>query len=122
MAAKILLVDDDSEILVVLRGALAIYGHTVLGTADPAEALDIIGREPDLDLLVTDVLMPAMDGLTLSHRAIALRPGLRVIYISGYAGELWRKIGPVPSAQLLVKPFGVTALVGAIDRLMGGRP
>jgi signal transduction histidine kinase len=104
----ILLVEDERAVRAVTRQLLERNGYTVLEAPDGAAALVLVDRTPDvpLDLLLTDVVMPGMSGRELSDKLAARRPGLRVLYMSGYTddatevhGTFW---GGVP---LLQKPF-----------------
>ncbi|HSV92974.1 MAG TPA: response regulator, partial [Desulfobacterales bacterium] len=86
---------------------LAARGYTVLTAADGLEALKITReRSGPIDLLVTDVVMPRMNGPELAGRMAALRPGIRVLFISGYAETALTHQGRLePGVDLLQKPF-----------------
>ena len=89
--AKILLVDDDQSALDVLRHGLVADGHDVIAATGGTEAqAALAGNASDVDLLITDVSMPDVDGVTLAEGALAAKPGLAVIVMSGLAGELSR--------------------------------
>jgi DNA-binding NtrC family response regulator len=89
--AKILLADDDGAVRDLVRRALTSDGHTVHVTQDGQEALDEInGAWGDIDILISDVDMPQLDGITLAEKALALRPGLAVILMSGFSDQLER--------------------------------
>lgn len=104
----ILIVDDDARIREAAAGALSALGHQVIAASDGDEALAICTRQPDIELVVTDVIMPRLRGPDFVARARAARPDLRVIYISG-------SIGDTPQAALgdypfLAKPFTAARL------------
>lgn len=81
----ILLVEDDPGVRLLARRALELAGHRVLEAESPNRALSMVEGEQHLDLLVTDVILPGMTGRALADRLRAERPGLRVVFTSGYA-------------------------------------
>ena len=105
--ATLLLVEDDQSVREFTEEALRSGGWTVLSAADPTEALAIAARESlRIDLLLTDVVLPGMSGGDLAERLCSLRPGLRVLFVSGYADEdVMGRGGLAPGSQLLEKPF-----------------
>jgi DNA-binding NtrC family response regulator len=89
--ATILLADDDAAVRDLVRRALSAEGHTVHATQDGQEALDYLNASGgDIDLLVTDVDMPQLDGITLAEKALVLKPGLAIILMSGFSDQLER--------------------------------
>ncbi len=110
----ILVVDDDPRILAGTSRLLTEAGYQVVAAVNGAAALRILGSEPMIDLLVTDVMMPRMTGPELAQAAIEARPGLAVLFVSG-------DIGDVPQSafgthELLAKPFTGAALIAAVER------
>jgi PAS domain S-box-containing protein len=105
--ATLLLVEDDQSVREFTEEALRSEGWTVLSAADPTDALAIAARESlRIDLLLTDVVLPGMSGGDLAERLCSLRPGLRVLFVSGYADEdVMGRGGLAPGSQLLEKPF-----------------
>jgi PAS domain S-box-containing protein len=103
----ILLVEDEPELRTVTSDVLERLGYTVLKAALPSEALFIAERYPGpIDLLVTDVIMPRMDGRTLAATIAPMRPETRMLFISGYMGETIVQQGVLePGCELLEKPF-----------------
>src|SRR5579875_3083157 len=79
----LLLVDDDPLVRESLVELLAELPYTVLAASSGAEALEILAARPDIALLVTDIMMPGMDGLCLARAARASHPQLRVLFLSG---------------------------------------
>jgi PAS domain S-box-containing protein len=112
---KILAVDDDDLVLMNTSAMLEDLGHEVLEAHSGAQALQILKREPDLDLLVTDQAMPNMTGLQLAETARDLKPALAVILATGYA-EL--PPGADPSLGRLSKPFTQVELADAVSRVV----
>jgi CheY-like chemotaxis protein len=115
--ATILVVDDDLDVHKLTTAVLGEYGHDVLPAVCGSKALAILERGFAVDLLLTDVIMPAMDGVTLARRAQALRPGLPTIFVSGYVDAMVLPMGA--NCGFVRKPWRTTALVAAIDRLLG---
>jgi len=85
------------------------------------EALRICAAHPGLiHLLLTDVTMPGMNGRVVSDRARQLRPGLRVIYMSGYSGGVIESLGVLgPGEEFIAKPFTTIALASKVRELLG---
>ncbi|MFZ5669426.1 MAG: ATP-binding protein [Pseudomonadota bacterium] len=111
--ARILVIDDDATVRAYVVEALESFGYAPLSAADGAAGLEILGREP-VDLLVVDYAMPGMTGAEVAHSALARRPGLPIVFISGYAESdaLERAVGH--PAHLLRKPFDTGALGHAV--------
>lgn len=119
---QILVVDDDEEILKIALRQLASLGYRVTGASSGAEALEILARVADVDLLFTDVSMPAgMGGRELAERAVHLRPGLKVLFASGYFEGALVGEGDVPeNAQFLVKPYRKKDLASKVRDALSG--
>ena len=119
-APTILLVDDDGTVRATMRRALLQAGFDVLDAAGGAEALVVSETHPeDIDLLLTDVVMADVSGRELARRLRALRPKLRVLYISGYSADAIKRDGGLGASEaFLQKPFTTGALVGAIRGLV----
>ena len=112
---SIVVADDDALVLLNTVAMLEDLGHTVFAASSAAEALDILGREPQVDLVVTDQAMPTMTGAQLAAAARALRPGLPVLLATGYA-EL--PSDGAPGLPRLAKPFLQAELTRAIAEVM----
>jgi PAS domain S-box-containing protein len=120
-AETILLVDDDDAVravtLVFLRG----WGYTVLEAADAAEGLALCERHPSIALLLTDAIMPVMSGRELAQRATALRPGLRVLFMSGYTEDyVLRHEVQAAAVAFLQKPFTPSSLSQMVRQVIDG--
>jgi DNA-binding NtrC family response regulator len=83
LRTKILVVDDEPHIRSLLRNLLSRQGYQIIEAGDGAEALSLCKREAKFDLLLTDVVMPGMDGLQLAERVREIYPAVRVLYMSG---------------------------------------
>jgi two-component system, cell cycle sensor histidine kinase and response regulator CckA len=113
----VLVVEDDSMLRGILAEALAAEGHAVLTARDGEEALAIASTlVGQLALVVTDVLLPVMDGLELAERLASLDPAPSVLFISGI-----RIDRPLPG-PILKKPFGPTAFLEEVGRLFPSVP
>ncbi len=104
----ILLVDDEPQVVTLVREMLHREGYHVLGAGDGAEALQI-GQDPanQIDLLLTDIVMPQMNGRELADQLKLIRPGLRVLYMSGFMKEAILKYYgiSITGIPFLQKPF-----------------
>jgi len=120
-AEVVLLVEDQAEVRRFASIALQGYGYRVLAAADGKAALALADTQPTIDLLVTDVVMPEMNGRELAERLRARRPGLKVIYMSGYTDDAVVRHGVIGASDaFLQKPFTPLALAAkvreALDR------
>jgi signal transduction histidine kinase/CheY-like chemotaxis protein len=107
----ILVVEDEAQVRHMSVDALRELGYTVVQATNGHEALDMIANQPKLDLLFTDIVMPEMNGRQLADKAKAIRPGLRVIYTTGYTRNAVIHNGVLdPGVALLQKPFTILQL------------
>jgi PAS domain S-box-containing protein len=119
----VLLVEDEAALRMVVREILEDHGYRVVEAANSAEALALAERERDvIHLLVTDVVMPGMNGRALATALTAARPGLRVLYMSGYTDDVIAHRGVLaPGTMLIAKPFTALALLGRVREALGER-
>jgi len=120
----ILVVDDEREVLGMIVDALEAQGYAVLKTVDPVEALRMArSSATPIDLLLTDVVMPLMHGVKLADEFRAIRPDVKVLYMSAYITEQVEDHGAVlvPGLSLLVKPFGISALLDRVRSVLDYR-
>ncbi len=113
---RILLAEDDAAMRTYLTRALEKAGYSVVSVGSGTEALPFIKTEI-FDLLVSDIVMPEMDGIELSKRVQALSPRTKVMFITGFAAVCMRARNEAPQARMLSKPFHLRDLVDQIDRL-----
>ncbi|MEM6763036.1 MAG: ATP-binding protein [Pseudomonadota bacterium] len=114
-SATLLLVEDEEAIRTFAARALSAKGYTVLSAGSGVEAAEIFDeRGPDIDLLLTDVIMPELDGPSLVKHVRAIRPELKVIFMSGYADGA--SVDDLGGAQFLPKPFTLKALAEAVKK------
>jgi two-component system, cell cycle sensor histidine kinase and response regulator CckA len=118
----ILLVEDEEAVRSFAARALRMRGYHVLEAGGGEEALEIVKREGDkIDLVITDVVMPNMDGPTMVRHVKALKPGLRVIFMSGYAEEAFRRNDQnSEDIHFLPKPFGLKQLAAKVKEVLAG--
>ncbi|HVB57092.1 MAG TPA: PAS domain S-box protein [Candidatus Acidoferrales bacterium] len=116
----ILLVEDEHSLRKLTRNTLQEAGHTVLEACDASEALDVVKRnESPIDLLLTDVVMPGMSGRALADELATLRPGIKVIYMSGYTDGDVATHGVLQSGiSFLRKPFTGDVLIARVDEVL----
>jgi two-component system cell cycle sensor histidine kinase/response regulator CckA len=118
-SGTVLLVEDEPMVRGVAERALTRHGYTVITAENGEEALEVLGRGETIDLLVSDVVMPAMDGPTMVREARKTRPDLKILFMSGYAEEQLRKSIDIDNVAFLPKPFSVQELAEAARRAMG---
>ncbi len=117
--AKILVADDDSSMRHFLSMALRRAGHEVEAAEDGLSALRLLESGTSFDLLLSDIVMPGMDGLELSKKAGALCPSLRVMFITGFAAVAMNNSNhPDNKACVLSKPFHLKELVDQVENLL----
>jgi len=115
---RILLAEDDDSMRGFLTRALVKAGYDVIAFANGAEAYDRLKEEP-FSLLLTDIVMPRMDGIELARRASEIDPDLKIMFITGFAAVTLNSDKPAPKdARVLSKPFHLKDLVAEVDKLL----
>ena len=119
-AEKVLVVDDESELLEVAVNYLEEMGFEVLAATDGLQALRTLRANPDIELLLTDIVMPGgMNGVELANKIREERPDLKLLYMSGYpSGVLAERSGTTLDAPLITKPYTREKLATAIDEVL----
>src|SRR5450432_2296874 len=116
--AHILLAEDDESLRKFLAAALVKAGHAVTDFGDGGEAWECI-QGFRFDLLLTDIVMPGMDGIELAKRAAELNATLKIMFITGFAAVALHPNSEAPKqAKILSKPFHLRDLVAQVDQLM----
>jgi two-component system cell cycle response regulator CpdR len=113
--AQILLADDDPSVREFVKRALVHQGHSVTAANDGTEALDCLGTQP-FDLMITDVVMPGLDGIELTQKASVRCPEMKILVITGYADQQQRaavSAGGIES--ILIKPFTLQQICSAAN-------
>jgi two-component system cell cycle response regulator CpdR len=113
---RILLAEDDQVMREYLTRALERAGYAVAAVDRGTAAIPLLETE-SFDLLLTDIVMPEMDGIELARRAAELVPGLRVMFITGFAAVTLKAGREMPNARVLSKPFHLRDLVAEVDRV-----
>ena len=118
----VLLVEDDDAVREVATRTLSRFGYTVLSAEEGARALEIVEDQgEEIDLLLTDIMMPGMNGVELGLEVARRKPGIKVFYMSGYADqELVRQGLLEPGTTFLQKPFTPRQLVARIRAILDG--
>lgn len=120
--STILLVDDEESVRAVVSKILVRHGHKVLEAEHGAAAVRIAaGYEGQIDLLITDMYMPGLRGPEILEKLAPTRPGLTVLFMSGYADEDIARSGVNPGAAFLRKPFSVQELSEAVEKALSQR-
>jgi len=116
----LLVVEDEEEILEIVRQTLGELGYTVLSAASGPDALELLSaHDGSLDLLVTDVVMPHMGGDELARQITKRYPDMRVLFMSGYADDVLGRHGTLePGVVLLRKPFSALELARTVRDLI----
>jgi two-component system cell cycle response regulator CpdR len=116
--AKILLAEDDESLRGFLVNALKRAGHVVRDFDEGRSALKAMEREV-FDLLLTDIVMPGLDGIELARRGAELDPAMKIVFITGFAGVSLASGGAAPAgSKVLSKPFHLRELVDEVERVM----
>jgi PAS domain S-box-containing protein len=117
----ILLVEDAQPILNLVIRMLENFGYKVLAASSPAEAIRAAAEDPDrIDLLLTDVVMPEMNGRDLAKRISALRPEIKCLFMSGYMDGVIAELGMLKEeTHFIQKPFSVQTLAAKLREALG---
>ncbi|MBJ6122207.1 cell cycle two-component system response regulator CpdR [Sphingomonas mollis] len=113
---RILLAEDDQVMREYLARALERSGYRVTSVDRGTAAMPLLQTET-FDLLLTDIVMPEMDGIELAQRANEIAPTMRVMFITGFAAVTLKAGQAMPNARILSKPFHLRELVMEVDRL-----
>ena len=113
---KILLAEDDTDMRRFLVKALQNAGFDVVSFDNGLSAYQRLREEP-FELLLTDIVMPEMDGIELAQRANVIAPSMRVMFITGFAAVTLKAGATPPNAKVLSKPFHLRDLVLEVDRM-----
>ena len=116
--AHILLAEDDESLRKFLAAALVRAGHEVADFGDGDEAFARL-REETFDLLLTDIVMPGMDGIELAKRAAEMQAALKIMFITGFAAVALHPSSQAPKqAKVLSKPFHLREIVQEVERMI----
>ena len=112
-SGTILLVEDEDMVRAIAERALARQGYTVMTAEHGEAALELLADRPHIDLLISDVVMPTMDGPTMVRHVRKVYPTLPILFMSGYAEEQLRRSIDLDQVSFLPKPFSVQQLATA---------
>jgi two-component system cell cycle response regulator CpdR len=114
---RILLAEDDDSLRGFLARALERAGYEVTACADGEEAVAVLDQ--DWDLLLTDIVMPGIDGIEVARQAAALHPELRIMFITGFAAVALAAGNQAPAgAKVLSKPIHLREIVSEVERMI----
>ena len=117
-AKRILLAEDDDSMRGFIERALAKAGYEVIAFANGMEAFERLREEP-FTLLLTDIVMPQMDGIELARRAAERDPKLKIMFITGFAAVALNPDSQAPKdAKVLSKPFHLRDLVNEVQKML----
>jgi DNA-binding NtrC family response regulator len=121
-SGTLLIVDNEAPIRALLQAALEQNGFTVLAAESGREALELATAHPGpIDLLITDVVMPEMSGPELERAVVAVRPGLRTLFMSGYMDDALGQHGVLPAeVNFIQKPFSPRVMAQRVREILGG--
>ena len=118
--ARILLAEDDTSMREYLQRALQRVGYEVEAVGCGTEAMPLLERER-FDLLLTDIVMPEMDGIELAQVCASVSPRTKVMFITGFAAVSLRSSREAPQSKVLSKPFHLKELVAEVERMFEDR-
>lgn len=117
--ATILYAEDDTAMRKFFEKALEKAGHHVIACADGDRALRALKfADGAFDLLLTDIMMPGIDGVELAKQAETLSPGIKIMFITGFAAVVKQDTNASESARVLSKPVHLRQLVDEVDKLI----
>jgi len=115
---RVLLVEDEDMVRAVAERALTRQGYTVVTAADGDEGLEAVRENPDFDLVVSDVVMPSMDGPAMAREIRQLIPTMPVLFMSGYAEEQLRREIDIEGMHFIAKPFSVAQIADKVGQVL----
>jgi two-component system, cell cycle sensor histidine kinase and response regulator CckA len=119
----ILVVEDAAPLRELVCQALSVSGCTVLSAPEAQEALRILSQQKCvIHLLITDVIMPGMNGPALAKQVRAMRPETKILYMTGYSGEFVRSDMLIPGVSFIQKPFTPADLRRKIRKMLADKP
>jgi CheY-like chemotaxis protein len=116
-------VDDEQMLEEYIQAVLAKYDYSSQSFTDPVKALEFFAQRHDLiDLIITDIKMPAIDGLELARRAKAIKPDVPVVFVSSDEQKLGEARLIAPTRGCFLKPVSAKDLAGCVESLIGPSP
>ncbi len=115
---RILLVEDEDMVRAVAERALTRQGYTVVTAADGDEGVEAVRANPDFDIVVSDVVMPSMDGPAMAREIRHLAPDMPILFMSGYAEEQLRREIDMEKMHFIAKPFSVQQIATKVGEVL----
>ena len=112
---RVLLVEDDSRVRTLGALVLRHAGHTVVTADGPLAALDMVRTDGDIGVVVTDIVMPEMNGFDLADELHLVAPSVRIVFMSGFTSDSFRQSVDVPFVS---KPFTPASLAAGVERAL----
>jgi CheY-like chemotaxis protein len=121
-ATLLLVVDDEEDVRGLVQEILKSAGYRTLGANGGGQAVKILKERSDVDLVLTDLIMPDYDGPTLARRVAQDRPGLPVLFMTGYPLETLKALGMLPPGDPPIgKPFPIRELIRRVRRALSAK-
>lgn len=121
MSGRLLIAEDEEAVRAFLVRGLVHAGYTVTAVADGQEALEVLDRGEPFDLLLTDIVMPRLDGIALALKATQAYPAMKILMMTGYAAEQQRAYGmEALSHEVISKPFSLQKIISLVGSLIDG--
>ena len=118
-SATVLIVDDDPALLSILAEQVSMFGYQPLMASSGEKALEIVPHHPEIDLLLTDVMMPSMNGVDLARQVVELFPEIKILFMSGYICPSLAHYGVQDNDPFfLQKPFTPNALISKMRNVL----
>jgi CheY-like chemotaxis protein len=117
----VLLAEDEPMLRRVVRETLVYAGYDVIEAADGTAGLEILQSDKPIDVLLTDIKMPGLNGYQLAEAGLSLRPSMRVMLMTGYADEIVPDAIRKASIPILRKPFNFADLASSVRQVVGPR-
>jgi CheY-like chemotaxis protein len=122
LGKTVLVVEDDPQVRMLILEVLRDLSYSAIEASDPEQAIAALGKRQRIDLMVSDVGLPGMNGRQLAEIARADRPQLKVLFMTGYAAEAAvRRDFLEPGMEMLTKPFSLDALTNTIREMITGK-
>jgi two-component system cell cycle sensor histidine kinase/response regulator CckA len=109
-----LLVEDEAAVRAILDRGLRRFGPAIMLAEDAGAALENLASDRSIDVIISDIMMPGLDGVELAARARLLRPGIGIVLMSGFAEAPLYRAADAQGIRFLSKPFALAELVAAI--------
>jgi CheY-like chemotaxis protein len=117
-SATVLIVDDDPIILDLVKEQISIYGYQPILASSGEEALQVANQKDKIDLLLTDIMMPGINGVDLAKQFVTLYPETKVLFMSGFMCPSIAHFIPADEGAFLQKPFLTNTLIAKMRNVL----